>query len=161
VSPTGPEDEESSSGRLGPTGPGPLAVYGGIGLVVGWTLHWVTLHSGRTEPQVTLASVFIVFFLAALVGWAAYSTEHARREGIRLPPHRAVNRLVLGKTCSLVGALIAGGYFGFALAHVHAAGADSAFTQLWHSVIGGIGGLALMTAALLLEQACRVPPADH
>lgn len=158
MSPPDPQDDESSSGRLGPTGPGPLTIYGGIGLVVGWALHWVSMHSGGTEPQVTWAAVAIVFFLAALVGWAAYQTGRARREGIRLPPHRAVNRLVLGKTCSLVGAMIAGGYFGFALAHI---GATGAFDQLWHSVAAGVGGLALMTAALFLEQACRVPPEDR
>lgn len=161
MSSTGPQDDEPPRGRLEPTGPGPLTLYGGAGLVGGWLLHWGTMRAGGTEPQVTWASVAIVFFLAALVGWAALQTARARREGIRLPAHRAVNRLVLGKTCALVGALIAGGYFGFALAHIGAAGGDRALSQLWYSVLGGVAGLLLLTAALFLEQACRVPPEDR
>ena len=35
--------------------------------------------------------------------------------GHRLEPHRAVNRLVMAKACALVGALVAGGYAGYAL----------------------------------------------
>lgn len=156
-----PEDDEPPRGRLEPSGPGPLAIFGGIGLILGWGLREIALRTGNTEPRVSWVSVAIVFFLAALVGWAAFQTARARRERVRLPSHRAVNRLVLGKTCALAGALLAGGYFGFALAHIGAAGGEATTRQLWFSVAGGVGGLALMVAALLLEQACRVPPEDH
>jgi hypothetical protein len=154
-------DGDPQKGRLEPSGPGPLAIFGGIGLVLGWGIRALSIRTDSSEPEVTWVSVAIVFFLAALVAWSAAQTVRGRREGVRLPPHRAVNRLVLGKTCALAGALIAGGYFGFALAHLGAAGDDDAGGQLWHSVIAGVGGLALMTAALLLEQACRIPPGDE
>ena len=36
----------------------------------------------------------------------------------RLEPHQAVNRLVLARACALVGALVAGGYVGYALSWV-------------------------------------------
>ncbi|HEX7738638.1 MAG TPA: DUF3180 domain-containing protein [Marmoricola sp.] len=157
-----PEPEDGPpKGRLEPSGPGPIAIFAGIGLILGWSIRAIALHQDTTEPTVSWVSVAIVFFLAAIVGWTAFHTARSRREGIRLAPHRAVNRLVLGKTCALAGALIAGGYFGFALAHVNAAGADAASSQLWHSVAAGIGGVCLVVAALLLEQACRVPPEDR
>ena len=70
-----------------------------------------------------------------------------------------MNRLVLGKACALVGALVAGGYLGYALAQL---GVDepAADARMWRALVAGIGGLAICGAALLLELACRVPPAD-
>ena len=44
--------------------------------------------------------------------WRTWREVHVRRE--RLEPHRAVNRLVLARACALVGALVAGGYLGYA-----------------------------------------------
>ncbi|WP_310961475.1 DUF3180 domain-containing protein [Nocardioides terrisoli] len=158
-----PPDDHNGNGNgrgtVGLTGPGPLCVFGAIGLVAGWGLRALAIRMGRAEPEVTWLSIGIVFFIAAVIGGAAYHTWRTRRDGIRLEPHRAVNRLVLGKTCALVGAGIAGGYFGFALAHLGVTDSSGANAQLWHSVVAGCGGILVMVASLLLEQACRVR--DH
>jgi hypothetical protein len=157
--PSGQHDRDGQDGRNGtvhPTGPGPLAAFAAAGLVVGWAARPLSIHFGTTEPRVTWLSIGLVYFIAAVIGGAAYQTWRARRDGVRLEPHRAVNRLVLGKTCALVGATLAGGYFGFALAHVGVSDSDQATTQLWHSVVAGCGGVLVLVAALLLEQACRV-----
>jgi hypothetical protein len=135
-------------------------VFGGLGLVVGWAIRPLSIQIGTTEPQVSWLSIGIVYFMAAVVGFAAYHTWRARRDGLRLEPHRAVNRLVLGKTCALVGAGLAGGYFGFVLAHLGVNDSERAGTQMWHAALAGIGGLLIIAAALLLEQACRVRE-DH
>lgn len=160
IDPAGPqapeEPPQEPRGSIRSTGPGPLVVFGGVGLVVGWAIRPVSLRMGTTEPQVTWLSIAIVFFLAAVVGGAAYHTWRARRDGVRLEPHRAVNRLVLGKTCALVGAGLAGGYFGFVLGHLGVADSDRTTTQMWHAGLAGFGGLLIVAAALLLEQACRV-----
>jgi hypothetical protein len=152
----GQDGRNGQNGTVHPTGPGPIAAFAAAGLVVGWALRPLSIRLGTTEPQVTWLSIGLVYFIAAVIGGAAYQTWRARRDGVRLEPHRAVNRLVLGKTCALVGATLAGGYFGFALAHVGVSDSDSATTQLWHSLVAGFGGVLVLVAALLLEQACRV-----
>ena len=94
--------------------------------------------------------------MAAILGATAYGTwraVHVHREV--LEPHRAVNRLVLARACALVGALVAGGYFGYAVSWV-GVGPDLAGQQLWRSVAAGLAGVAVVITALLLERACRV-----
>jgi hypothetical protein len=151
-------DPEEPRGTVRPTGPAGPSIFAALGLVAGWAVRPLTLRTGVVEPRVTWLAIGLVWFLAAVVAGAAWSTWRARRERIRLEPHRAVNRLVLGKACALVGAALAGGYAGFALAHINVPDAGNAATQLWHAVLAALGGVALLVAALLLEQACRVPP---
>ena len=74
--------------------------------------------------------------------------------GHRLEPHHAVNRLVLAKACALVGALVAGGYAGYALELGRDGGragrpADAALR------LAALAALA--RAALLVERACLLP----
>ncbi|MGN6783418.1 MAG: DUF3180 domain-containing protein [Marmoricola sp.] len=149
-------DPEQPRGTVRPTGPAGPSVFAGIGLIGGWLVRPLSIQGGAAEPRVTRLGIGLVWFLAAAVGGAAWSTWRARTSGPRLEPHRAVNRLVLGKACALVGAALAGGYAGFALAHLGVADAGAATTQLWHAVVAARGGGGMLVAALLLEQACRV-----
>lgn len=151
-------DPEEPRGTVGPTGPAGPSIFAAVGLLAGWAVRPLSIRAGAAEPRVTWLAIGLVWFLAAVVGGAAWATWRVRRERLRLEPHRAVNRLVLGKACALVGAALAGGYAGFALAHVNVADAGNATTQLVHAVLAALGGVALMVAALLLEHACRVPP---
>lgn len=156
-----PEPPDRPPGHVRTTGPGPLVGFGVVGLVAGWAVRPVALGMGAAEPDVSWLAIGLVLFMAAVLCGAAYLTwrtlHHQRR---RLPPHRAVNRLVLGKACALAGAGIAGGYFGYALAQLGVTSADTSDTRLWHSVVAGVGGLLLMAGSLLLERACRVREED-
>lgn len=151
------EELEPPRGRVQPTGPGPLVTLGVIGLVVGWAVRPVCLRLGYAEPTISLALVGLLVFAAAIIGGSAYLTRRTvLRDRFALAPHQAVNRLVLGKACALVGALLAGFYFGFALAHLGVSG-PAADSRLWRSALAGIGATTVTVAALLLEHACRVP----
>lgn len=149
------EEDQRPHGTVHPTHAGALFAFGAAGVVIGWALRPISLRIGIAEPRVSWLSIGLVFFVAAIVAGAAYQTWRTRRNGLRLQAHQAVNRLVLGKACALAGAALAGGYLGFALAHLGMT-SDNDQTRLWHSAIGGVGGVMLMVAALLLEQACRV-----
>lgn len=160
----GPEPEEPDDGpppgTVRPTGPGVLVALAVIGLVAGWSVRLLCLRNGWTEPQVSFASILLIWFCAAVLGTVAYVTQQTvRRARGRLAPHHAVNRLVLGKASALAGALVGGGYLGFALSQLGSA-SDLAGTRLWHALLAGVGGLVVMVTALLLERACRVPEDD-
>lgn len=151
------EEPEPVAGRVQPTGPGPLVILGVLGLVVGWAVRPLCLRLGYTEPNISLVSIGLLFFAAAIIGGSAYLTRRTvARDRFALAPHHAVNRLVLGKASALVGALLIGLYFGFALAHLGVTG-PAADTRLWRSALAGIGAVVVTAAALLLEHACRVP----
>jgi hypothetical protein len=91
--------------------------------------------------------------------WQTWRTVHVRRD--RLEPHRAVNRLVLGRASALVGALVAGGYAGYAVSWIGSA-AELADQRMLRSALAAACGVLMVVAGLFLERACRVrkrPPA--
>ena len=131
-----------------------------VGLVGGWALHPLAERFRDTAPIVTWAQPLALLLVTAILGATAYvtwRTVHVHHQ--RLDPHQAVNRLVLARACALVGALVAGGYFGYALSWI---GVESELGEqrLWRSVIAGLAGVAIVITALLLERACRVRSGD-
>ncbi|CAN5571218.1 hypothetical protein BH10ACT10_BH10ACT10_21980 [soil metagenome] len=129
-----------------------------VGLVLGWGLRPLSIRLNGTAPTVGWLPVLALAFVALVMGsvaWSTYRSVQRRRE--RLEPHHAVNRLVLGKSGALAGAVVAGGYFGYALAWVAVAGAQQRLPQ---ALLGGVAGVALVVGSLLLERACRVSQDD-
>jgi hypothetical protein len=161
VSGPGPdEDLEPPQGRIRPTGPGPLVSAGVLGLVIGWAVRPFCIRTGYSEPDISLLSILLLFFATAIVGGSAYLTRRTvQRDRLALAPHQAVNRLVLGKACALVGALLTGCYLGYAVAQLGVSDPASE-GRLWRSLVAALGAAAVTAAALLLELACRVPPDD-
>ena len=58
-----------------------------------------------------------------------------------------------------VGALVAGGYVGYAVSWL-GVDAELADQRAWRSLVAAIAGVAITIAALLLERACRVRSDD-
>ena len=109
-------------------------------------------------PEVPWTAPIGLILAAALVGALAYLTHQriqVRRE--RIEPSRAVAFLVLGKASALAGALVAGGYFGFALMFLGRLDADAPRERVIRSAVAIVAGIALCIAGLLLERACKVP----
>lgn len=156
-----PSDDQPADGHLRPSGAGTITAWAVTGLVGGWLLHPVAERSLGTAPVVTWLqpiSLLLVAAILAAAGWATWRTVHVRREW--LEPQRAVNRLLLARACALAGALVAGGYFGYAVSWI---GVDSALAgqRGWRSVAGGAAGVLVVVTALLLERACRVRSEDE
>ena len=156
-----PSDEERSGGHLTPASPTVLTVWAVIGLVGGWVFHRVAEAAWGIAPVVTWAQPLGLFLVAAILGgtaWATHRTLRVRHE--RLEPHRAVNRFVIARACSYVGALAAGAYVGYAVSWlgVHAELADQ---RILRSAVAALGGVCVVITALLLERACRVRSDDE
>ncbi len=158
----GPQEgpPQGSDGRLRTTRPGLLVACAVVGLVLGWLVRPVAVWADATAPRVTWLPVLALYLVALILGAAAratYRALHQRRQP--LPAHQAVNRLVLAKSSAITGALVAGGYLGYALTW---SGVDAELSgeRVLRSVVAA-GGAGLVTAAaLLLERACRVRDAD-
>jgi hypothetical protein len=154
------EEPEVPQGRIRQTGPAPLVGAGVLGLVLGWAVRPLCLRLGYVEPHVSLLSIGLLCFVAAIIGGSAYLTRRTvQRDRFALAHHQAVNRLVLGKACALVGAFLTGCYVGYAVAQLGVSD-PAALTRLWRSALAALGAALVTGAALLLELACRVP-LDH
>ena len=144
-------------GRVGTTTPGSVIGFALVGLVLGWLVRPVSVRFSGSAPTVSWLPVLALAFVAVIVGavaWSTYRLLH-RRHG-RLEPHHAVNRLVLAKACALTGALVAGGYFGYALSWLGLTEADLAKQRLAHSLVAGLASVLIVAGSLFLERACRV-----
>jgi hypothetical protein len=142
----------------------PAAVVGVAvaGLVLGWLVRPTSVQLGQSPPTVGWLPAVVLLFVAAVVGSIAWSTRRLlRRRRDLLEPHHAVNRLVLAKSCVLTGALVAGGYFGYALSWLGLTDAELARERVLHAVAAGVGGILLVVTALLLERTCLVGKDDR
>ncbi|MBU2695102.1 hypothetical protein CCO04_08415 [Pimelobacter sp. 30-1] len=127
-----------------------------VGLAVGAAIHPLCNRLGIVPPLVSTPQPLALLLLAGILGYGAWVTHravHVRRE--RLAPHQAVNRFVLGRASALVGALVAGGYLGYALTWIGDP-AELADERLVRSLVAAACALAAMVAGILLERACRV-----
>ena len=163
----GEEPPEPSSGHVRTTSVGVLLGFALTGLVLGWLLRPVSIRVRGTAPTVGWTPVLALVLVAAILGavaWSTYRDLHPKQPGKaprRLEPHQAVNRLVLAKACALAGAMVAGGYFGYALSWWRVTEAALAGERLVQSLVAGGAGLLIVAASLLLERACRVSGGDE
>ena len=156
----GADPEKPAHDRLTPTRWSTLAGWAVAGLVLGRLWHPVAEQVDGTAPTVSLLQGTVLFFVAAILGataWLTWRSVHVRGE--RLEPNQAVNRLVLARACALVGALLAGGYAGYALSWL-GNDAELAGERVWRSLLAAAGGVATASSAVLLERACRVRSGD-
>jgi ABC-type sulfate transport system permease component len=142
------------------TGPGTVVAAVLVGLVAGWSLRPGAMLAGMTAPRVGWVQAAALYLVAAIVGVLARATHRAiQQRRHRLEPHEAVNRLVLGKACAIVGSLVAGGYLGYALSWVGLRAELAGERILWSLVAAG-GAVLTVVVSLLLERACRVRDDD-
>lgn len=161
--PPEPDDEgPEPSGHLRPTSAGAVTGFALAGLVLGWLLHLVSVRVRGTAPTVGWLPVLALVLVAAIIGGVAWSTYRAlqvRHE--RLEPQHAVNRLVLAKSCALAGAMVAGGYFGYAFSWLGNTDSDLAKQRVTQALLAGLAGVLIVAGSLVLERACRVTTEDQ
>lgn len=153
-------DAPAPGGNVGPTRMSLLLGLSLIALVVGWAVRPLAVRAGGAAPTVGWLPVLALILVAAIlagVAWLTYrSLQTVHQRVPRIQPHQAVNRLVLAKACALTGAVVAGGYLGYALSWVGLTEAELGQQRLARSLIAGISGVAIVAASVLLERACRV-----
>lgn len=150
--------EEPSGGSVNLTPFRALVVAAVFGGLSGWLVVVIANAFDLIPPEVPWTAPIGLILVAALVGALAYATHQriqVRRE--RIEPQRAVALLVLGKASALAGALVAGGYFAFALMFLTRLDAAAPRDRVIRSAVAIVAGAALCIVGLLLERACKVP----
>jgi len=138
-----------------------LLVAAVFGALAGWLVVVTANAFDLIPPRIPWSAPIGLVVFAALVGalaWTTHQRIQVRRE--RMEPQRAVAFLVLGKASALAGALVAGGYLGFALNFLTRLDASTPRDRVIRSAVAVVAGLALMIGGLLLERACKVPGSD-
>lgn len=150
--------EEPSGGSVNLTPFRALVVAAVFGGLSGWLVVVIANAFDLIPPEVPWTAPIGLILVAALVGALAYATHQriqVRRE--RIEPQRAVALLVLGKASALAGALVAGGYFAFALMFLARLDAAAPRDRVIRSAVAIVAGIVLCIVGLLLERACKVP----
>lgn len=135
-----------------------LTVTGGAGVVAGRLFLTVIEAFDGTAPRVGWSAAVSLLIAAGVLGgfaWNTWQSLHKRRE--RMTSDHGIKMLALAKASALVGALVAGGYLGYALAFADAFDTSFGKERVIHSGLASVAGLLVMIAGLLLERALKVP----
>lgn len=155
----GEQDAELSPAHLVPLGPGPLVTLVVIGAVAGRLVRVVADAVDAAAPVSWLQVGALLFLAAALGGVAVQTRRLVRSTGVTLDPARMVNRLVLARAATVVGALLAGGYVGYGLSWLDSH-PDLVVARVGVALVAAAAGLAVLVGGKWLEWACRVPKRD-
>jgi hypothetical protein len=149
---------ELPPGSVEPTRWRVLATMFAVGVLGGYALVELTVRLSGLAPRVEWSAVIALLGIVALVGGLALSTHRAvQRDRRRIDPRRAVNLLLLAKASALAGAVVAGGYIGFALPFLSQLDIPLPRERVIRGGCAALCAAVLVVVGLLLERACRVP----
>ncbi|GAB3409646.1 DUF3180 domain-containing protein [Flindersiella endophytica] len=129
-----------------------------LGAALGWTAVAFFRTGAQAMPGVPWSTPGALLFFAALLGvgaWYMYDRVHRKRRGVDAMV--AVRLLVLAKASAIVGALVGGGYTGFALRFVASFDSPDGRDRVVRGFVTAATGVLVVVAALILERACKVP----
>lgn len=145
-------------GSVGPTRVRSLLALFVVGGLLGYAFARITIAVKGVAPQIQWTSVIVLLVAAAIVLVFANSTYRTlHRERRRMDANRAVRFLLMAKASALVGAIVAGGYLGFALPFVDQLDVRLPQERVLRSLCAAIAAVVLAVGGLLLERACRIP----
>lgn len=161
MSPTpGPPDPDDAAGRLAPTRMRDLILLAVATAILAWVFISYNFGDMPTIAWYTSAVLLVLAVLEAVVGFvvrrrvAENEVGQARQQ---LHPVTAARLLALAKASAILGAVAAGGWGSIAAYLFHLQDVASANASKPGTLVGALGGVALVVAALWLEQCCKTP----
>jgi hypothetical protein len=152
------DQQSPEQGTVGPTRFRALLAIFLVGGVLGYAFARLTVTLNGVAPQVQWSAVVALLAVDVVVLVLAQSTYRTLHRDRRfMDAHRAVRFLLLAKASALVGAIVAGGYLGFALDFVDQLDVRLPQERVVRSVCAAIAAVVLSVGGLLLERACRIP----
>jgi hypothetical protein len=154
-----PPDDPNQRPRLEPTRPATLAVAALAATALAWigiSNFWNELPTLPWLPPLTLIGLA---FFEAFEAIATKSRIERKRGAGPLKPLIIARYAVLAKASALAGALFGGMYIGLTSWLLSQRGVLSKVSDnLPQAVLGTVGAVLFVAAALWLERSCRVPP---
>lgn len=148
----GPDD------RMAPTSLTSLLGVALAGVVLGRLVRPVLERAGALAPVVGWSQALVLLVVAAVLLATARATRTAApAHRVAEQPQQAVNRLLLARASGVVGALVGGGYVGYAVAWLGDP-SQLADQRVLRSLLTALAAALVVLGAVLLERACRVPP---
>ena len=143
-----------------PTSAGLLLTLAAIAGLTVWALvgAW-TASSGL--PFVPWSAAVIIWVAAVAIGIAALVLRPRlrRAEGAKpMSPFAAARTAALALAASRTGALLVGGYLGYAAVVLENLETDYRRRALAVAAVSALGSAVLVASGLLLERFCRIPP---
>lgn len=140
---------------------GVLVLLGLICVASGFLVELVLTAIGRPilVPPISLAITLVA--IAAIILAVAIPIYRAvkGRSDARINPFQAVRVAILAKASSLCGTLLAGGSVGLLL-YIATRTVLPAPTSIWLGVASTVGAFVLLTAGLIAEYMCTIPPGE-
>lgn len=130
-----------------------------IGLVLGFLLEITFAANGApiVVPPITLP-VTLILLGAVILSLARQVRQSSRRKTLRrIDPFWAMRVAVLSKATSLSASLLLGGALGIVL-YILTRSVVPAVTSLWLAIGTAIGAALMLTAGLVAEHFCTLPP---
>ncbi|QKT08545.1 DUF3180 domain-containing protein [Gordonia sp. X0973] len=153
----GPDDPE---GRLGPTRVRDLILLAVGAAILGWVLIAFNFGDFPIIRWYTGAALFVLAAVEAVVALVVrrrVADNEVGQAREQLHPLTVARLVALAKASAIVGAVAAGAWGAIAGYLFHLQDVASANASKAGSIIGALGGIALVVAALWLEQCCRAP----
>lgn len=154
--PPDPDDEH----RLGPTR---LRDMLAVAVVAGALMFVLArYHYGKfpTLPWIAGVMLYVLAVLLVVIAFLVRARVSAGKVGPgpgQLHPINVARSVALAKASALLGAIAAGGWAGLLIFLLGNRRLDVAVSDTPAAVIGAIGGILLVAAALWLEHCCRAP----
>jgi hypothetical protein len=136
-----------------------LAVMGG--LVIGTSVPEVALRLGYVAPRPGWVAAPALSALAFGLAWTARGTwRNLRRDKLKMHGELAIRLLALAKASAVVGAVVLGGYAGYAAMYLDAFDTRLGRERVLQSALAALAAIAVVAAALWLERTLRLPEDD-
>lgn len=137
-----------------------LVASGVVGLGVGFLIDQMLTSAGRATFTPSWGLTFLLLMLAAaLIALAWPVRESVRTPGRRVDPFRALHTATLARASSILGAGIAGVGAGLGV-FLLSRPVSPPIGSVWSIVATVVSSLVLMSAALVAESFCVLPPDD-
>ena len=159
-SPTPTDPDGPDKNGLGPTKVRDLLLIAAFAGAVLWILIRYNYGDFPSLPWPAGLILYVLAVLEVVIAFLVRSRVGDGRIGPgpgQLHPINVARSVALAKASAILGAIALGGWAGmlvFLLNHRHL---DAAVADIPAAIVGGIGGLLLVGAALWLEYCCRAP----
>lgn len=157
---TSPPDNDDEHKGMGPTKPFDLLM---VAVVVGVTAWILVRYNYSSVPPLPVLAGLVLYVLAVIevvVGFIVRARVEGRQVGRargQLHPLTAARVLALAKASAILGAIATGLWAGVLAFLLTQRGITAAEHDTPAAVVGVIGGVLLVLAALWLEYCCRAP----